>query len=100
MMSALATGVDSSHAIRHTVSVKPDKEIFDCMCQMLSTRLTGNEGRFIAQARVQSHVTSSDILGGRCSTGAGFQQYSSVFPCYHCSTAAPYSSVTALRVVR
>jgi hypothetical protein len=48
-----------------------------------------------AEAWVPARVSPCGICGGQNGTGSGFSPSSSVFPCRHHSTIAPYSSITA-----
>jgi hypothetical protein len=47
------------------------------------------------EARVRARVSPCGICDGQIFTGTGFSLCSSVFPCQHNSTIAPYSSITA-----
>jgi hypothetical protein len=53
-------------------------------------------GRWLlmADTRVQSRVTSSEIRGGRSGTEAGYLRVLRFSPANHHATFAPYSSIT------
>ena len=52
-----------------------------------------------AEARAQSRFSLCEICGGRSTTGKGLSSSTSVFPCQHHSTNAPYSFIYRQRCV-